>query len=202
MKRKKTLFIFFLIIILLSVISLWAFKNKGGDFLNAVSSLSNDFIVIISMITIVYSLITYSVYIKDKILDDENNYHKYVTVGLLMLLLTLVIIFLSYATVFSHKNIIDFLIETLINNKNSNVISAFIKSLIIYYYIYLSSVNGIVINYRVNKDENIYSLPITIVLIGILLLLAVYFIFNGLILIICILDIFLYLLGSLLWNVK
>lgn len=202
MKRRKILFAFFIIIIILSIISIMTYKSKGSDFLLAISSLSNDFIVIISFITIIYSLITYSIFMKEKLFNKGQNYHRYMAISLFMLLITMTIVFFTYATIFSHKNIFVYVIDTLVKNKNVEVLKVLFKALLIYYYIFLSTINGIVINYKFNNNDSVYALPITVILIGILLSIIIYFTYNSLFLIIFIFDILLYFIGSVFWKQK
>ena len=101
MKRKKTLLTFFVVIVLLSIISVVSYKSKNNDLLIAISSLANDFIVIISFITIIYSLITYSIYIREKLFSNGKFYHKYMAISLIMLMITMTMVFLAFDRYFS-----------------------------------------------------------------------------------------------------
>jgi len=179
-----------------------SFKNKSSDFMISVSSLANDLIVIISMITIIYSLITFSIYIRDKLFKSGGNYHKYMFISLFFLMITMTIVFLSYATIFSHKNIFVFLYDTLIRNKNIDVLVILTKAILVYHYIYLSSVNSIIINYLLSNKKDDITLPVLIIIALIFLFLIIYFVYNSQFLIIFIFDIFLYLIGSIFWKEK
>lgn len=201
MKRKNTLITMYVITFLLSIISILAYQKRSSDFFSGLSSLCSDITIIVSFVIVTYSLIVCVIYMKDKLVKKAKHYDSNMIFSLLILLLSMLIVFISYASVFSHKNAIEFTIDTIIRGNNFDIVKLFIKSMIFYYFIYLCTIGGIVLNHRFNKNDNILYVVLAVFLLIIGIFLLIKFARGDLILIILILDIAMYFIIKLCWGI-
>lgn len=135
MKKIKTLNIYFIILLLLSLISLFSFKQKGNDFFIALSSITADLSIVIASIIVIYTMFIccnsfYNTVIKKKSIKKD------ILLSLLIILISIIIIFISFINVFSHKNIFEYIYRIIINKESLDILFLFIKSLFIYLLLY------------------------------------------------------------------
>ena len=149
MKKYKSLGIFYLIPIVLSLISLVT-HNKGNDFLTAVSSITSELSLIISIILIIYALLFCSSYVKDNRMKRES-----IIISVIILIITSIVVFLSFINVYAHRNVIDYLIRVINKKESIDIVKLFFKFLIVYLYIFLFSFIGILLYNFYNKDKKI-----------------------------------------------
>ena len=204
MKNKKTLIIYYVITLLLSIISLYSFKNKGNDFFTATASLTADFTLIISIVLIVYALFICLNFIKEKIQKkgkikkfDLNN-----LISLLILTCTLVVVFISFINIFSHKDIFEFIKNTIDKKENIDLIKLFIESCFIYYFIYLAGLNGIIISKKYNEEDTTYMIPTVVIISVVIISLVLMKLGVRLIYFITIIDVILYITAKILISNK
>ena len=169
MKKSRTLIIYYVITLLLSLISIISFKNKGNDFFAATSSITADLTLIISIITITVGLLYCCSYIKESLFKKEKNFDKKIIYTLLILLLTLIIVFISFINVFSHKNIIEFITNLINKHENIDILKLFIESFFIYIFIYLCTINGLIINNLFLDENSNYFFPVCVI-VGMILI--------------------------------
>lgn len=201
MKSKKTLITYLSITLLLSLLSLISFKNKGNDFFTATSSITADFTLIISVITITYSIFYCCNYFKEKIMK-KNNINKFLVFSLLILLLTMSVIFISFVNIFAHKNIFEYIINTINKKENLDIIKLFIESTFIYFFIFLCAAFGIMISNKYDENENM--LKYLIILTAMLVVISIILVIIGIKLIyfMIIINITIYVGLLLIWNNK
>ncbi len=199
--RKKTLIIYYIITFVLSIISLYSYKYKGIDFFTATSAITADFALIISVVLFIYALFYVCDYIRDKIIKKDKQVKKKLIISLSILLLTMIIIFVSFVNIYSHKNIIEFLINSITKKENLDIISLFFKALLVYYLIYLFTVIGIILSNK-EVDEDKYKILMNSFLVAVFFFILKSLLGFRLLYFVIILDIILYVLVNLLLNNK
>ena len=135
MKKPKILNIYYIILLLVSLICLFSFKQKGNDFFIALSSITADLSIVIASIIVIYTMFIccnsfYNTVIKKKSIKKD------ILLSLLIILISIIIIFISFINVFSHKNIFEYIYRIIINKESLDILFLFIKSLFIYLLLY------------------------------------------------------------------
>lgn len=195
MKNKKNILIYYLIIIVLSLISLYSFKNKGNDILTATASLTADFTLIISVLLIIYILFVCFNYMKDKI---DKLFDFKVLISISLLTLTMFIVFVSYINIFSHKDILEFTKSVIKEQENMDLIKLFLESCFIYYFIFLCGVNGLIISKKYSDEDTTYMVPVVVIITVVIISLLLMKIGIRLMYFITIIDIILYITAKIL----
>ena len=202
MKRSKTLICYFIITISLALISLFSFKQKGNDFFIALSSISADLTLLISVGLVVYSLFFCCIYIKEKIEKKDKKLNQKTLISLSILLLTLIVTFMSFINIYSHKNIFEFIKAIIDKKESTDIITLFIIKLLVYISIFMFAVIGIFIGDKKNKDEEINRI-IYIVASTIFILFIIRMLFSfRLLYLVIIIDVILYITIFVLFSNK
>ena len=199
--KKRTLIIYYIVTFLLSIISLYSYKHKSNDFLTATSSLTADFALIISVVLFIYALFFVCDFIKERITKKDKDIKKKIAFSLLILLFTMIIIFISFVNIYSHKNIFEFIKNTITKNENMDIIVLFFKSLFVYFLIYLVTVVGIILTHK-ELDEEKYKLLMNAFLISAFFFVLKVLLGFRLFYFIIILNIIIYILINMLLNNK
>ena len=200
MKKYKNLIIYYLIIIGLSLVSIFSYNAKGNDILTATASLTADITLILSVITVTYAVLFCCNYLKEALIKKEKKFDLKMIKTLIILLITLIIIFISFINVFSHKTIFEFLHSVIVNNENKDIITLFFKSLLAYYFIYLCAVNGLISNNLFLDEDNDYVFPILLIAFTVICSLILLKVGLRLLYFVLIIDIVLYFVARLLWG--
>lgn len=200
MKNKKTLITYYLITILLALISLYSFNQKGNDFFTALSSLASDFTLIFSVITVIYSLFFCCDYIRHVIEKKDKQFYLKVIIALMILFLSISIVFVSFVTIFSHKSIFDFINNVVNKNENRDIAKLFIESILVYFLIFLFVVNGLIISNKKNDKEQSYIIPFIVITTIIVLTFILTKMGFRLIYSVILIDIILYISMNVLWK--
>ena len=192
MKKIKPLIINYIVLILISLISLFSFKQKGNDFFVALSSLSADIALVFSIIIIIYALLFCC-----SICKCNKDINKNIIKSLLIILSTIVIIFISFVNIYSHKNLFEYIIRIFNGKENLDIIILFLESLFVYIFIYLCSLVGILLSNHYNKYKKIGLLPIILISVVLLIIMILVNIKVKLLLFIWIVDILIYIFALL-----
>jgi hypothetical protein len=200
MKKKKTLITFYIVTIVLSLISVFSYKNKASEFFSGLSSIASDFTLIFATITVVYGLFVCSKDLREKIIKKDKKIDKNLLINLGFLLLTIIIVFLSFVNVFSHKNTIEYVIDSIVRNENREMLKAFLESVGIYFIIFqVVAITELINELCWGSDIN-YKFPIKIIF-GFIFLVVILILINIHIIIkLFILDIVLYFIARYLWK--
>ena len=191
MKKIKSLVIYYIMLISLSLISLFSFKHKGNDFFVALSSITADLSFVLSIILIVYAIL----FCCNKC---KKNINKSILSSLLILFITMVVIFLSFVNIYSHRNIFEYIIRVINKKENLDIIILFLESLFVYIFIFLCSLIGIILNNYYIKYKKIGKYPIILITIVLLFIMILVNIGVKLLLFVWIIDIILYIIVKLL----
>ena len=177
MKRSKTLITYYIITILLALISLISYKQRGNDFFVALSSLTADITLIISVVFITYTLFYCCSYMKEKIEKSDKKIINKLFISLLILLITMITIFMCFISIYSHKNIFEFIKELIDKKENMDVLILFFNSVLVYFLLFLFACLGIIVNNRMDKNEECNSY-IGFVIVFLIIILLLRLIFN------------------------
>ena len=168
MKRLKPLIIYYVMLITLSLISLFSFNQKGNDFFVALSSISADLSLVFSIVLVVYAILFCCNECK-----QNKNINKSIISSLLILLITMVVVYVSFINIYSHRNVFDYIIRVINKKENLDIIVLFLESLFVYILIYLCSVIGIILNNIYTKNRKLdkhLTILITVALFLVMLL--------------------------------
>lgn len=200
MKNKKSLIMFYIFTIVLSLVSVFSYKHKSNEFFSGLSSITADLTLILATITIVYGLIVCAADIKGQLIKKDKKVDKNIIINLGFLLLTLIIVFLSFINVFSHKNTIEYIIDSVVRHENKEIFKAFIESIGIYFFIFKFVIVTFIINELCWDSDINYKFPYKIVFGFILLLIIMLFIDISIIIKVFILDFIMYFIARYLWK--
>ena len=167
MKKYKTLIIYYLISLILSLISLLTYISRSSDFSIAISSITSELSLIVSAITIIYALLFCSSHMKDNKLSRKS-----IIFSIFILFITSVAVFISFINIFSHRSFIDYFIRVINKQENYDIVKLFIRFFAIYAYIYIFAIIGLLLYNYYNKDkktESLFLIALLFVLVMILI---------------------------------
>ena len=194
MKKYKSLIIYYVLFITLSLISLFSFKQKGNDIFIALSSISADMSLVFAIIIVIYALLLCC----NKNKKELTNINKTVLSSLLILFITMLIVFISFINIYSHRNVFEYIIRVINKKENLDILILFLESLFVYFFIYLSSLNGIVLSNIYNKKRKLELFPFIVITIMLLLIIVLIAINIKWLLFMWIIDLILYITSILL----
>ena len=159
MKKYKTLIIYYLITLVLSLISLLTYVSRSSDFCIAISSITSELSLIVSAIAIIYALLFCSSYMKDNKLSRKS-----IIISMLVLFATTIAIFISFINIFSHRSFIDYFIRMINGQESYDIVKLFIKFFAVYIYFYIFAIIGLLLYNYYNKDKKVEMILLAILL--------------------------------------